>query len=133
VGQEKVHIMKYDPRAPHHERYVKGNPQPGAKLRERIEKDALALCRALGYDLNTVEFAVEGGIPYAIDFMNPAPDAEITSVGQQNFEWIVDAVAEMAIKKALSGENPVEELRWAAFLNGPTAAESREPKVRKKA
>jgi hypothetical protein len=91
------------------------------------------LCRALGYDLNTVEFAVEGGVPYAIDFMNPAPDAEITSVGQQNFEWIVDAVAEMAVEKALGGENPVEDLRWAAFLNGPKLVESRAPKLRRKA
>ena len=119
VGQEKVHIMKYDPRAPHHERYVKGNPAPPTKLKERIEKDALTLCRALGYDLNTVEFAVEGGIPYAIDFMNPAPDAEITSVGQQNFEWIVNAAAEMAVKKALSNEKPYDEMRWASFLAGP--------------
>src|SRR5260370_31259473 len=111
--------MRYDPRAPHNERYVKGNPQPGAKLKERIEKDALALWRALGYDLNTVEFAVESGVPYAIDFMNPAPDAEVTSVGQQNFEWIVDAVAEMAVEKALGGGNPVEGLSVAAFLNRP--------------
>ncbi|MGA3087109.1 MAG: hypothetical protein ABSD75_00760 [Terriglobales bacterium] len=132
VGQEKVHIMKYDPRAPHHERYVKGNPQPGATLRERLENDALALCRALGYDLNTVEFAVEGGIPYAIDFMNPAPDAEVTSVGQQNFEWIVDAVAELAISQALGGTNPVEQLRWTAFLNGPRPVEIRAPKVQRK-
>jgi hypothetical protein len=129
VGQEKVHIMKYDPKAPHHERYVKGNPQPGAKLKERIEKDALALCRALGYDLNTVEFAVEDGIPYAIDFMNPAPDAEVTSVGQQNFEWIVDAVAAMAVNKALNSSNPVEELRWASFLNGPALIATPEPKL----
>src|SRR5271157_2806481 len=104
VGQEKVHVMRYDPRAPHHERYVKGNPAPSPILKERVEKDALTLCRALGYDLNTVEFAVEGGVPYAIDFMNPAPDAEITSVGQDNFDWIVQAVAELAVKKALSGE-----------------------------
>jgi hypothetical protein len=55
--------------------------------------------------------------------MNPAPDAEITSVGQQNFEWIVDAVAELAVEKALGGGNPVEELRWAAFLNGPKLVE----------
>ena len=119
VGQEKVHIMKYDPRAPHHERYVKGNPPPSSEaLRARIEKDALTLCRVLGYDLNTVEFAVEGGVPYAIDFLNPAPDAEITSVGQENFDWIVNAVAEMAVKMALSGENPARELRWAGFLKG---------------
>jgi hypothetical protein len=131
VGQEKVHIMKYDPKAPHHERYVKGNPPPSTPaLRERIEKDALSLCRALGYDLNTVEFAVEGGVPYAIDFLNPAPDAEITSVGQENFDWIVNAVAEMAVKMALSGENPVKELRWAGFLAGapvPKAARKGEP------
>jgi hypothetical protein len=119
VGQEKVHIMKYDPRLPFHERYVKGNPPPSSTaLKERVEKDALTLCRALGYDLNTVEFAVEGGVPYAIDFMNPAPDAEATSVGRENFEWIVNAVAEMAVKKALSDENPARELRWASFLVG---------------
>jgi len=28
-------------------------------------------------------------------------------------------VAEMAVKKAQSGKNPAEELRWAAFLHGP--------------
>jgi hypothetical protein len=68
-----------------------------------------------------VEFAVEDGVPYAIDFLNPAPDAEITSVGQENFDWIVNAVAEMAVKMALSGENPAKELRWAGFLNGASS------------
>ena len=135
IGQEKVHVMRYDPKAPFHERYVKGNPQASPALHERILKDALTLCRALGYDLNTVEFAVEGGVPYAIDFMNPAPDAEATSVGQENFEWVVNAVAEMAVKKALSNENPAQELRWSAFLTGPPlqeAATSKAP-ARKKA
>ncbi len=118
VGQENVHVMHYDPKAPFHERYVKNPPPTEPKLYERVVKDARTLCRALGYDLNTVEFAVEDGIPYAIDFLNPAPDAEITSVGQANFEWIVEAVAELAVKKALSDENPARELRWAGFLKG---------------
>ncbi len=83
------------------------------------------MCRVLGYDLNTVEFAVEGGVPYAIDFLNPAPDAEITSVGQENFDWIVKAVAEMAVKMAGSGENPARELRWAEFLNGMPVKKTR--------
>ena len=132
IGQEKVHIMRYDPKAPFHERYVKGNPPPSPKLKERIEKDCLTLCRALGYDLNTVEFAVEGGVPYAIDFMNPAPDAEVTSVGRENFEWVVNAVAEIAVKKALSEENPARELRWAGFLAGTPVAATKPP-ARKKA
>ena len=100
IGQEKVHIMPYDPRRPHHERYLQNPPEYDKKLLERVEKDALALCKALGYDINTVEFAVEDGVPYAIDFMNPAPDADVHSVGQANFEWIVNAVAELAVEKA---------------------------------
>jgi hypothetical protein len=126
VGQEKVHIMKYDPKAPHHERYVKGNPAPSsAALCDRIEKNALTLCRVLGYDLNTVEFAVEKGVPYAIDFLNPAPDAEVTSVGQENFEWIVNAVAEMAVKLAQSGSNPTKDMRWSEFLKGSDAPKTK--------
>lgn len=118
VGQKRVHIMPYDPRRPHAERYVRdGLPRTLAakRLLRRIEQDALTLCRALGYDLNTVEFAVEGGIPYAIDFMNPAPDADLHSVGPENFEWIVEQVAEMAIAKARTAPQ-VPELRCWAFL-----------------
>ena len=47
-----------------------------------------------------MEFAVEDGVPYAIDFMNPAPDADLHSVGPANFEWVVNAVAELAVRKA---------------------------------
>lgn len=118
VDQEHVHIMQYDPRRPHAERYVKDAPPIEGKMYDRVVKDALTLCRALGYDLNTVEFAVQDGIPYAIDFLNPAPDADLASVGEANFEWVVDAVANMTIAKALSDENPAKELRWSAFLRG---------------
>jgi glutathione synthase/RimK-type ligase-like ATP-grasp enzyme len=121
VGQEHVHIMQYDPRAPFHDRYVKNAPPVDPKLLERVRKDALTLCRALGYDLNTVEFAVEDGVPYAIDFMNPAPDADVHSVGQENFDWIVKHVAELAVERAQSSANAARELRWAAFLNGGSA------------
>ena len=117
VGQKKVHIMHYDPRRPHDLRYVK-DPEPCAPaLYDRVAKDALTLCRALGYDLNTVEFAVQDGIPYAIDFLNPAPDADYFSVGPDNFEWIVNAVADFAIEEALKEPRPVTDLRWARFLD----------------
>jgi glutathione synthase/RimK-type ligase-like ATP-grasp enzyme len=118
VGQEKVHIMQYDPRAPHADRYVKDPAPLSAAMETRVTNDCLKICRALGYDLNTVEFAVEDGIPYAIDFMNPAPDAGIESVGKTNFDWIVKHVAELAVKKALSDDSPTTEYRWNQFLNG---------------
>ena len=116
VGQREVRIMPYDPSRPHHERYVKNPPTYAPELLERVERDALTLCRALGYDLNTVEFAVEDGVPYAIDFMNPAPDADLHSVGQESFDWIVDAVARMAVERAQANEGQGPELRWASLL-----------------
>ena len=122
VGQEKVRIMAYDPRRPHHERYVLGPNTADPKLLKRVEKDALTLCKALGYDLNTVEFAVEDGVPYAIDFMNPAPDADLHSVGKESFEWIVDAVAELAVKKAKAADKVMTGMNWSAFLSGTTVA-----------
>jgi hypothetical protein len=114
VGQSEVRIMPYDPRRPHEQRYVLDPPKYDNKLLKRVEKDAITLCKALGYDLNTVEFACEDGIPYAIDFMNPAPDADLHSVGKESFDWIVDKVANLAVSKA---QKPAkQELRWAGFL-----------------
>ena len=122
VGQEHVHIMAYDPRRPHAERYILDPPAYDPALLARVKKDAITLCQALGYDLNTVEFAVEDGIPYAIDFMNPAPDADLHSVGAENFEWIVDQVARLAVKKAdaYTGQ-PMDGLTWSNFLAGGAA------------
>ncbi len=133
VGQKKVHIMPYDPRKPHAERYVQNTAQgvAGKQLLKRIEQDCLTLCRALGYDLNTVEFAVENGIPYAIDFMNPAPDADLHSVGAANFEWIVNAMADLAIAKAKLAPH-VLELRWAPLLGGAASAKPAKKPLKKK-
>ena len=136
VGQEKVRIMHYDPRRPHAERYVLNPPPTSRMLLRRVERDALTLCRALGYDLNTVEFAVENGVPYAIDFMNPAPDADLHSVGRANFDWIVDAVAALAVKKARAAKPKSPELHWSAYLSGrasPAAKKAARPAPKKAA
>ncbi len=121
VGQSEVRIMPYDPRRPHEQRYILDPPEYDEKLLKRVEKDALTLCKALGYDLNTVEFAVEDGVPYAIDFMNPAPDADLHSVGQESFAWIVDAVARLAIKKAQRVGKVQPQMNWAALLQGSSS------------
>ena len=131
VGQSDVRIMPYDPRRPHEHRYVQDPPQYDKKLLKRVEKDALTLCKALGYDLNTVEFAVQDGIPYAIDFMNPAPDADLHSVGKESFDWIVNAVAKLAVSKAQNPTKP--ELRWASFLGSEKKSAAKKTVAKKSA
>jgi glutathione synthase/RimK-type ligase-like ATP-grasp enzyme len=131
AGPKKVRIMPYDPRRPHAERYLQGAPRPrtlrAKRLFRRMEEDALKLCRALGYDLNSVEFAVENGIPYAIDFLNPVPDADVHSVGAANFEWIVEHVADLAIARANASPRALA-LHWPEF---PRAAKLANPRVAK--
>jgi glutathione synthase/RimK-type ligase-like ATP-grasp enzyme len=120
VGQKTVRVMHYDPRRPHAERYAQTPARAmtfhARKLFKRMQDDAIKLCRALGYDLNSVEFAVENGTPYAIDFMNPVPDADVHSVGEGNFAWIVEHVADFAIARAkLSPRAGV--LKWPGVKN----------------
>ena len=98
LGRKRVRIMAYDPKQPFHDRYVKNPPPMDPAFEAKIHRDAIALCEGLGYDMNTVEFAVRGGIPYAIDFMNCAPDADLNSVGRENFDWMVTNMAEVLIE-----------------------------------
>lgn len=120
VGKEKVLIMPYDPSKPYLSgmQYVNVDDYLTPELHARVEKDVKTICTALGYDLNTVEFAIKDGIPYAIDFMNPAPDAELASVGEKNHKWIVEAMTDFIFKKLEEGfEMP--EYRWSAMLGAP--------------
>jgi hypothetical protein len=119
VGQEEVMIMPYDPRKAYlsGEQYINDPNYLSPELTERVTKDVRTLCTALGYDLNTVEFAIKDGIPYAIDFMNPAPDAELISVGEFYHNWVTEKVTDLVFKRLnqSAGERP--RYRWDAFLN----------------
>lgn len=120
IGQKDVLVMPYEPRNPHHLRYaadLKAQGEEREKLLETIKDYTLKLNVALGYDFNTVEFAVRNGIPYAIDFCNPAPDADIYSVGPDNFEWVVEAAANMAIERAKNQVAGQINLTWGTFIN----------------
>jgi glutathione synthase/RimK-type ligase-like ATP-grasp enzyme len=118
VGQEEVMIMAYDPRKPYlsGEQYVHNPDYLEPALAARVRKDVRTLCTALGYDINTVEFAIKDGVPYAIDFMNPAPDAELASVGEFYHSWIVGAVTDLVFKR-LAEPKETARYRWDALLN----------------
>jgi len=76
----------------------------------------LRINKYLGYDFNTVELAVRDGVPYAIDFCNPAPDADRNSVGDENFEWVVETAANYAIEKAMAQVEGPDNLTWGEYV-----------------
>jgi len=115
IGGKHVRIMSYEPRNPHHLRYV-ADFKPSAERLRQMTDIVLRINKYLGYDFNTVELAVRDGIPYAIDFCNPAPDAERTSVGEENFEWVVETSANYAIEKALANVEGGDNLTWGEYV-----------------
>jgi hypothetical protein len=118
IGQRDVMIMPYDPRKAYlsGEQYIYDPNYLAPEMSKRVVKDVLTLCSALGYDLNTVEFAIKDGVPYAIDFMNPAPDAELQSVGEFYHGWVTEAVTNLVFRRlSETGEQP--RYRWDAFLS----------------
>ncbi|SEJ33127.1 Glutathione synthase/RimK-type ligase, ATP-grasp superfamily [Dyadobacter koreensis] len=131
IGQKDVLIMPYEPRNPHHLRYaseIKAQGEEAEKLLATVKDYTLKLNIALGYDFNTVEFAVRDGIPIAIDFCNPAPDADVNSVGADNFEWVVEAAANMAIERAKQHKPGQTNLTWGTFVKDSVSVVASAPK-----
>ena len=117
LGRRDVLPMKYDPRE---RRYIVEHDHMSAELGRRVIDDSLRLVQALGYDMNSMEWAVRDGVPYAIDFMNPAPDMDVNSLTPHYFDWVVKGMADMAIRLAKSGRGAVAELRWSQLFGAVT-------------
>jgi glutathione synthase/RimK-type ligase-like ATP-grasp enzyme len=120
IGGKHVRIMPYEPRNPHHLRYV-ADFKPSAEKLKQMEDIVLRINKYLGYDFNTVELALRDGVPYAIDFCNPAPDADIKSVGQENFDWVVETAANFAIEKAQNIKAGADNLTWGEYIKRGSA------------
>ena len=124
IGQEEILPIQYDPG----ERRYHVNPDYlSPRLRDQIVAESRALCRALGYDMNSIEWAVRGGVPYAIDFMNPAPDFDVNSLTPAYFEWVVQKMADLTIglarePKSAPGPNSWNRLLQGRQLRQPAAA-----------
>ncbi|HJZ58298.1 MAG TPA: hypothetical protein VKE74_25370 [Gemmataceae bacterium] len=113
LGQSEALPMPYDPL---NRRYIPDENSFSSPLRQRIIDDSLKLVKALGYDMNTVEWAVRGGVPYAIDFMNPAPDMDINSLTPKYFDWVVQKMADLVIDRALNPCPQLTETRWCQLF-----------------
>jgi hypothetical protein len=118
LGQQDVLPMKYDPRE---RKYIVEHEHLSPELGERIVKDSLTLMRALGYDMCSLEFAVKDGVPYAIDFMNPAPDMDVNSLTPEYFRWVVTHMADLVIRLAKKPRKQAKELKWSTVFTAGRA------------
>ena len=120
IGGKHIRIMPYEPRNPFHLRYT-ASFSPSIERLKQMEDIVYRINQYLGYDFNTVELAIRDGVPYAIDFGNPAPDAEQSSVGMDNFEWVVETAANYAIERALEHKPDTDNLTWGEYIKRSAA------------
>lgn len=124
IGQREILPIHYDPKA---RKYIVDPDYLTPALRERIIADSRTLVGALGYDMNSIEWAVKDGVPYAIDFMNPAPDFDINSLTQEYFDWVVQHMADLVIQLARRRRpgGAGRKFHWESLFKG--RARSRAP------
>ena len=108
-GKTDITPVHYDPRE---RRYVVDHKYLTAELGDRCVKDAQTINEALGYEMNTIEFAVKNGVPYAIDFLNPAPDFERDRITQHYFDLVLDKMSALVVDRAVSGALTNPWPRW---------------------
>jgi len=117
VGKSNIMPIKYDPK---NRRYVIEHNHLSPELGDRIVGDARRINEVMGYDMNSIEFAIKDGVPYAIDFMNPAPDMDINSITPHYFAWAVKTMADFCIEMAHNPKPQRAEQRWARFAPLPS-------------
>jgi glutathione synthase/RimK-type ligase-like ATP-grasp enzyme len=132
-GKNDITPVRYDPKE---RRYHVDHAYLSAELGARVVKDAQTINQALGYEMNTIEFAVKDGIPYAIDFLNPAPDFERDRITEFYFEHVVEKMTRLVIDRALHGPASSPWPRWeemlkigavAGFIGAPAAVPAAVP------
>ena len=118
IGRQHVWPLRYDPRAPFERRYQVDDP-PQGRLRRQVVNDSIILTQALGYDVDTLEFAVRDGTLYAIDFLNPAPDFDDFSIKDEAFGWVLEQLSDLVLAYAVArGEPPWRrDHRWWRYVD----------------
>jgi hypothetical protein len=119
-GKTDILPAHYDPKD---RRYIVDHKYLSAEIGERVVKDAQTINLALGYEMNTIEFAIQDGVPYAIDFLNPAPDFERDRITAFYFEQVVDKMARLVIDRALSGDVSNSWPRWEEMVGVKAGAQ----------
>jgi hypothetical protein len=95
VGREEFLVARY---LPDQRRYLPAIEGVEVAVLEATSTAALTLTRAYGYDVNLVEYVVENEQAHLINPTNPAPDLGLELLGETNFQWSVEKIADFAIE-----------------------------------
>ncbi|MBD3868708.1 MAG: hypothetical protein IFK94_11335 [Acidobacteria bacterium] len=113
VGPQ-TYLVKYDPSASLHERYQVAFDFLGSEEAGLIHDMTLTINSFFGWDFNSCETLRQDGTLYPIDFANPCPDSQVTSL-HYHFPWLVKAKLKWSLFCAATGKKMRPNLDWSPF------------------
>ena len=110
----QTHLVRYLPDEPLHDRYSQEQNFVSADEAQLLRDTTLTINAFFGWDFNSCESLRKGGTWYPIDFANPCPDSQITSL-HRHFPWLVKANLRWSIFCAVTRKPFRKNLDWAPF------------------
>jgi hypothetical protein len=107
-------VIDYDPSAPLHQRYLESYDFVTAEQQSLLEDITLTINAFFGWDFNSCEALLKDGDWHPIDFANPCPDSQVTSL-HVHFPWLVLAKLRWALFCAATKRPFRQTLDWAPF------------------
>jgi hypothetical protein len=110
----QVHVIKYDPSAPLHDRYTMDRDFFSAEQLQLVREMTLTINAFFGWDFNSCEILTKGDVFHPIDFANPCPDSQVTSL-HVHFPWLVKAKLRWTLFCAATKRRFRQTLDWQPF------------------
>ena len=111
----QTRVIRYDPDQPLHSRYQEDEGfLPQADV-DHLRAVTLTINAFFGWDFNSCESLLKERVWYPIDFANPCPDSQVTSL-HYHFPWLVKAKIRWSLFCALTSRPMRLNLDWKPFL-----------------
>src|SRR4029079_12899162 len=107
-------LVKYNPDAPLHDRYTMERGFVSDDEASLLRDICLTINSFFGWDFNSCESLRRDGVWYPIDFANPCPDSQVTSL-HYHFPWIVTSNIRWSIFNAALKRKMRRALEWEPF------------------
>jgi hypothetical protein len=112
-GPQTKNVL-YDPSAPLHDRYTMETRFISDEDAAHLRKVTLTINSFFGWEFNSCEALRKEGVWYPIDFANPCPDSQVTSL-HYHFPWLVKAYVKWSVFCAATKRPMRKTLDWAPY------------------
>ncbi len=112
----QVRVIRYDASAPLHDRYTTDDGEIPDQQRQHLIDTTLTINSFFGWDFNSCEALRQDDDWFPIDFANPCPDSQVTSL-HYHFPWLIGANLRWSLFCAATKRPMKPNLDWQPYFD----------------